>query len=93
MSDDYFDESKKGLSIASLVLGILGILLSCTPVGIIGSILAVIFGGICLNKKQGVKGLAITGLVLGIISLALWLILIIMGVGVASLIAMALGAA
>ena len=82
---DEFDESKKGLSIAALVLGIVGILISCTPVGIVASILGLIFGGLCLYKKQGIKGMAITGLVLGIISLALWIILIIAGVGIATI--------
>lgn len=81
MSDaDGFDESKKGLSIASLVLGIVGFLLSCTMVGFIASILAIIFGAVSINKKQGSKGMAIAGLVLGIVSLIGW-ILIIIGLG------------
>ena len=73
--EDEFDQSKKGLSIAALVLGIIGIVISCTPVGIVASILGLIFGGICLYKKWGIKGMAITGLVLGIVALALWIIL------------------
>ena len=54
-----------GLAIASLVLGIVWIYW-------IGSVLAVIFGGIALNQinasngQQGGKGLAIAGLVLGL---------------------------
>ena len=83
MSDKGFDESKKGLSIAALVLGIISILISyVVGVGLLVSILAVIFGGICLNLKQGVKGFAITGLVLGIISLSLQVILILVNMGV-----------
>ena len=86
MASEY-DESEKGLSIAALVLGIVGILLSCTPLGIVSSILGLIFGAICINKKQGIKSMAITGLVLGIVSLALWIILPLAGLGIMSLIA------
>lgn len=75
MEEIEFDETKKGLSIASMVLGIVGIILSCTGVGIICGLLALIFGGIALNKKQGIKGMAIAGIVLGIITLALWVLL------------------
>lgn len=68
---DGFDESKKGLSIASLVVGIVGILFSCSFIGFILGILAIIFGGICLNKKQGVRGMALAGLILGIVTIVL----------------------
>ena len=57
-----------GLAIASLVLGIVWIYW-------IGSVLAVIFGGIALNQinasngQQGGKGLAIAGLVLGLVGI------------------------
>ena len=54
-----FDESKSGLSTASLVLGIVGLLFP------ICSILAIIFGIITLVKKEGIKGCAIAGIVLG----------------------------
>lgn len=59
-----------GLAIASMVLGILSLVVSCFGVvGIICGILAVIFGGCALLTKKGGKGMSIAGLVCGIIAL------------------------
>jgi len=61
-----------GFAVASLVLGLA---IFCT--GIIGGILAVIFGNLALARidasegTQGGKGLAITGIVLGWIAITL----------------------
>ena len=52
---------QKGMSIASMVLGLVGIVLFALPCGI----LAIIFS--ILGKKKGGKGFATAGLVLGII--------------------------
>ena len=61
---------KKGLSIASMVLGIVSVVLCCfVYISIPCAILAIIFG--IVGKNKGGKGFAITGLVLGIIALAL----------------------
>lgn len=64
-------KSGGGLSIASLVLGILAIINSFIPflnvVSYIFAILAVIFGIIGIVKKAG-RGMAIAGLVMGILS-------------------------
>ena len=54
-------EEKKGLSIASMVLGLVGLFLFAVPCGI----LAIIFS--ILGKKKGGKGFATAGLVLGIV--------------------------
>lgn len=63
-----------GLNIASLVLGIVSIVLWCMwYISIPCSILALIFGIIGI-KKHG-KGLAIAGLVTGVISLVIWVLL------------------
>lgn len=61
----------QGLAIASMVLGIIGLVLSCCVpiVPIILALLAVILGGVSLAKKQDGKGMAIAGLVCGIITL------------------------
>jgi Domain of unknown function (DUF4190) len=65
-------QTTSGFAVASLVLGIA---IFCT--GIIGGILAVIFGNIALKRiddAQGAakgRGLAITGIVLGWIAIAL----------------------
>ncbi|MDO5845837.1 MAG: hypothetical protein Q4Q04_02825 [Methanocorpusculum sp.] len=83
MSENGFNEEKNGLSIASLVLGIIGLLLSCVPIiGPAAAILAIIFGGISLHNKEGSEGMSIAGLVLGILALLGWVILIILGFAV-----------
>lgn len=72
MTDEY-DVSKKGLSIASLVMGILSIVFFWVPLlPFLLCLLAVIFAGVSLKKKEGIKGLSIAGLVLGVIVLAIY---------------------
>ncbi|UGT40517.1 DUF4190 domain-containing protein [Nocardia yamanashiensis] len=71
------EPKSKGLAIAALVLGILGILTFWTVIftilGIIFGLLAMIFGLIALSKvRAGTgdgKGMALSGLILGAISL------------------------
>ncbi|VXB79568.1 DUF4190 domain-containing protein [Nocardioides sp. AX2bis] len=66
---------KKGLAIAALVLGILGLFGSLIVFGAILSLVAVILGIVALvqSKKptHGGKGFAISGIVLGILGLVL----------------------
>ena len=63
-------EESKGLSIASLVLGIISIVLFCYAyISIPCAILAIIFS--IIGKKKGGLGMAKAGLILGIISLAI----------------------
>ena len=66
-------EPKKsaGLAIASMVLGICGLVISCCIpyVTFVMTLLAVILGGVSLAKQMGGKGMAIAGLVCGIIGL------------------------
>lgn len=57
-------EEKKGLSIASMVLGLVGIVIAALPCGI----LAIIFS--VLGRKKGGRGFATAGLILGIIDVA-----------------------
>ena len=70
-----------GLSIASMILGIVSILFSCCfyyiafPCGLLG----LIFAAVALKKANAGKGMAVAGLVLCIISLALAVVTIIMG--------------
>jgi len=62
------NEEKAGLSIASMVLGIVSIVLFCLIwISIPCAVLAVIFG--LVGRKKGGKGMATAGLVLGIITL------------------------
>ena len=64
-----------GLAIASLVLGIVGLLISWIPlVGWICPILAIIFGFVSLNKiKKNTelkgKGMALAGIIIGFVGL------------------------
>jgi hypothetical protein len=77
-----------GLAIASLVLGILAVVLSLIPfLGYLSLILAIIFGFIGLSeaKKSGTgKGLAIAGLILGFSALIIKLLFILFIFGMAS---------
>ena len=65
-----------GLATASMVLGIIGIVMSFIPIinniAFFLGIIAVIFGAICLFKKTG-KGKAIAGLILGILAVVITL--------------------
>lgn len=71
----------KGLSIASMVLGIVSVVLCCLwYVSLPCAILAIIFG--VIGKKRDGRGMAIAGLVLGIIAVALYVLAV---VGVVSL--------
>ncbi len=65
-------EEKKGLSIASMILGICGLLAWCIPccgypVTIVGLILGIV------GIKKGGKGMAIAGIILSAITLLLTL--------------------
>ena len=67
---DSSDKSATGLSIASFVLGVVGLIIFGIPAGI----LAVVFGGIAMSRykkhpEEKLKGLAIAGLILGIIDI------------------------
>jgi len=69
-----------GMAVASFVLSLCGFFCA----GFILGLLAVIFGGVALsaiNKdpRLGGKGLAIAGLVIGIIDLAVWIVLLVLG--------------
>lgn len=70
------EEKKTGFSVASMVLGIIGICLSFIPivnnVSFILGVLSVIFAIISLVKKSG-KAKAIVGLILGILSVVITL--------------------
>lgn len=66
-------EEKKGMSIASLVLGICGFLAWCIPLfGYPVTIVGIIMG--VLGMKKGGKGMAIAGIICSVISLILTII-------------------
>lgn len=64
---------QSGFGIASLVLGIVGILLGCVVIGIIPSILGVIFACIGMSQRDRAKGTAIGGLVCSIVGIVVFL--------------------
>lgn len=69
---------EEGWGVASLVLGLFGLLAWCCPlIGIVVGILAVIFGIIALGK--GGTGLGIIGIILGALCLVLSIISMIVG--------------
>ena len=65
-----------GLAVASLILGILGLISPC--IGLLFSLMSVIFGATALKAigksrvNLGGRGMALSGLVMGTIGLALW---------------------
>lgn len=74
------EKDANGLGIASLVLGILGLVLIWVPfLGFLLSLGAVILGGIAMKNTDS-KGMAVAGLVLGIVSLAIMIVVLILGV-------------
>lgn len=79
-------QGSKGLAIASMVLGIVALVLSCCVpyLPIILALLAVVLGGVSLAKKKGGKGMAIAGLVCGIIGLVPAVLVVVGGLSLAS---------
>ena len=70
----------KGLSIASMVLGIVSLVMLCVYyISIPCAILAIIFS--VVGRKKGGKGMATAGLVLGIIALAIDIVIVVAFVG------------
>ncbi len=70
------NEKKQGLSVSSMVLGIVSIVTWCAWfMSVPCSILAIIFG--ILGVKQEEKGMAIAGIVTGSIALAIWIFMFI----------------
>ena len=70
-------ETKKkssGLSIAAMVLGIVGLVLSCLVVGIFPCIVGLILSIIALISKSKGKGMAIAGLATSIVGIASFLL-------------------
>ena len=78
-------QKKAGTAVASMVLGILAVLIGWIPVvgwfiGFVLAVLAIVLGTVAIgqaNKRPtefGGKGMAITGLVLGVVTLAIALL-------------------
>lgn len=80
------EPEQKGMSIASLILGIVSLVLFCVwYLSIPCAIIAIILG--VMGRKKGGKGMATAGIVLGAIAIVLVVVVLILaaiGVGVLS---------
>ena len=66
------NNESKGMAIASMVLGILGLVFWCVPIlNLILAVLALIFGIVVMHEKSAGKGMGIAGFVCGILG-TLW---------------------
>ncbi len=74
----------KGMAIASMVLGIVSIVLSCSwYIGLISGILAIILG-IVYNKKNMRSGMATAGIVCGILGIIFTIVIILVAASLAT---------
>lgn len=73
-------EAKTGLAIASLVLGIIGMLTSLILIGALFGAVGLVLGIIALSKKQS-KGMSVTGIVLSLISILIVVVVSVFAVG------------
>lgn len=62
-------KESNGLGIASMVLGIIGLLLSCLVIGIVPAIVGLILGIIAICQSSKVNGSAVAGVVCAIIAM------------------------
>lgn len=68
---------QSGFGIASLVLGIISIVTVCIVIGIVPSVLGLIFAIIALCQKNKKKGTAIAGLICSLVGIALFIVIVI----------------
>ena len=66
-----------GLSIAAMVLGIVGLVLSCIYIGVLPCAIGLIFAIIAMVNKSSGKGMAIAGLVTSIVGIVIFFMIII----------------
>ncbi len=73
-------EGSVGMAAASMVLGIIGLLISCClyPITVILAIIGLILGAVAIKKGPAGRGMAVAGVVLSLISLAFAVLLIIL---------------
>lgn len=73
-SQEPYQPVSQGFGIASMVLGILSLVLFCSCVNIILAVVAIIFGIIQLSTPGSKKGMAIAGLITSALSILLFII-------------------
>ncbi len=71
-------KASNGMSIASMVLGIIGIIMFCIPYfAIPAAIVGLILGIVSIRTHKGGRGMAIAGLILSIIALLFGLLIVV----------------
>lgn len=80
------EQKNSGLAIASMVCGIVGLVLSCCVpyLPLVLSIVGLVLGVISLRKQADGKGMAIAGVVCSIITLIPAILMLVMGASVMS---------
>lgn len=75
------EQKSVGLAVASMVCGIVGLVLSCCVpyLPLVLGIVGLVLGAISLRKQAGGKGMAIAGLVCSIITLIPAVLLLVLG--------------
>lgn len=71
----------QGLAIASMILGILSLLLFCTCINIVLAVVAIVLGAVYLAKPNRKKGMAVAGIVTAVLSLIFFFLFIIVIAG------------
>lgn len=67
---------QSGLGIASMILGIIGLLTSCLGVGIVFCIVGLVLAIICIVNKQVKHGMGIAGLVCSIVGIVVFVFML-----------------
>lgn len=84
------DGGSTGLAIASMILGIVALLVGCCAVykvvTILCAVFSIVFGVLSMQKGPQGKGMAIAGIVCSIIALVVQIVIIAIGVGLMSVI-------
>lgn len=75
-------EEPAGFAIASLVLGIVSIVLSCTYINIVTAIIAIVLGAIHIAKHRTRRGMAIAGIILSVVSIVVLIAIVAIGLAV-----------
>lgn len=73
MGQEPYQPVSQGFGVASLVMGVLSLVLFCSCVNIILAIIAIVFGVVQLTRAGSKKGMAIAGIVTSALSILLFL--------------------
>ena len=74
MQQEAYQAPGRGFGIASLVLGVISLILFCSCINIVLAVVSIIFGIIQLVQKDAPKGMAIAGIITSCLSIVLFII-------------------